>query len=75
MPWAKNSFAEMDDKNLLEKSLSSGQSLCFFPEGTSTDGMDVKPFKSSLFSESVYKKLILFSKAFEDYPEKDIVRI
>ncbi len=34
----------------LEKLLDSGRSLIVFPEGTSTSGMDVLPFKTSLFS-------------------------
>lgn len=29
--------------------VAGGQLLCFFPEGTSTDGLRVLPFKSSLF--------------------------
>lgn len=30
--------------------IRGGDKLCFFPEGTSTDGLRVLPFKSSLFS-------------------------
>lgn len=37
-------------KTDLEKLLDSGRSLIIFPEGTSTSGMDVLPFKTSLFS-------------------------
>ncbi|MEM8793392.1 MAG: lysophospholipid acyltransferase family protein [Pseudomonadota bacterium] len=35
---------------VLRDRIAAGQLLCFFPEGTSTDGMRVLPFKSSLFS-------------------------
>ena len=34
---------------LLRDRLAAGQRLMFFPEGTSTDGMRVRPFKSTLF--------------------------
>ena len=34
----------------LDERLARGQSLIVFPEGTSTDGRDVRDFKSSLFS-------------------------
>lgn len=35
---------------LLRSRIAHDQLLCFFPEGTSTDGLRVLPFKSSLFS-------------------------
>ncbi|MEM1275908.1 MAG: lysophospholipid acyltransferase family protein [Pseudomonadota bacterium] len=35
---------------VLRDRIDAGQLLCFFPEGTSTDGLRVLPFKSSLFS-------------------------
>lgn len=41
----------------LDAMLTQGKDLIIFPEGTSTDGRDVFPFKSSLFS------LVLGSKA------------
>ncbi len=37
-------------KNALDARLNAGESLIIFPEGTSTDGYNVEPFKSSLFS-------------------------
>lgn len=35
---------------VLRSRIAHDQLLCFFPEGTSTDGLRVLPFKSSLFS-------------------------
>jgi len=34
---------------LLQARLAAGQRVLFFPEGTSTDGMRVRPFKTTLF--------------------------
>lgn len=37
-------------EEVLRERIRANQLLCFFPEGTSTDGLRVLPFKSSLFS-------------------------
>lgn len=35
------------------ESLAAGDNLCFFPEGTTTDGTHIKPFKSSLLQAAI----------------------
>lgn len=40
----------LEQKNLFEARLRAGHKLMFFPEGTSTDGLRVLPFKSTLFA-------------------------
>ena len=45
----KRSQAKAQEAILRER-IAADQLLCFFPEGTSTDGLRVLPFKSSLFS-------------------------
>ncbi len=42
--------AAKDQEAELKRRLARGDKLCFFPEGTSTDGLRVLPFRSSLFS-------------------------
>lgn len=38
---------------LASESLMAGDNLCFFPEGTTTDGTHVKPFKGSLLQAAI----------------------
>ncbi len=45
----KRTEAKTQQNQFLER-LTRGDRLCFFPEGTSTDGQMVLPFKSSLFA-------------------------
>lgn len=45
----RRSDAKKQEKQFRER-LDQGHRLCFFPEGTSSDGVRVLPFKSTLFS-------------------------
>ena len=45
----RKSLNALSQKWAIEECLKKGQSIFFFPEGTSTDGSIIKQFKSSLF--------------------------
>lgn len=47
---SRNSRDSRLQKTLFENRLKAGHKLLFFPEGTSTDGRQVLPFKSTLFA-------------------------
>lgn len=44
-------------KNALQSRIEKGDSLIIFPEGTSTNGLQVIPFKSSLFALALLKSV------------------
>ena len=46
----RRSAQALEQKSLFETRLGAGHKLMFFPEGTSTDGLRVLPFKSTLFA-------------------------
>lgn len=46
-----------EQQDLFASRFRRGDTLLFFPEGTSTDGMQVLPFKSTLFSALFHKEL------------------
>ena len=48
----------ISQKNVFVERISQGDKLLFFPEGTSTDGRRVLPFKSSLFA-AFFEKSVL----------------
>lgn len=70
------------EKNALSNMMAAGKSLIIFPEGTSTDGKEVLPFKSSLFSLAYgdYKNLMIqpitleISEVNSQKPEKQDIR-
>ena len=45
----RNAARAREQTNLLRDRLLAGHKLLFFPEGTSTDGLQVLPFKTTLF--------------------------
>ena len=48
-------------------SLQAGDNVCLFPEGTTTDGTEIKPFKSSLFEAAIQANSTVFPIAIR-YP-------
>ncbi len=60
----RKSLNALSQKWAVEECLKKGQSIFFFPEGTSTDGSIIKQFKSSLFEvcySETFKETILGS--------------
>jgi 1-acyl-sn-glycerol-3-phosphate acyltransferase len=53
--------------NSVEQALSQDDCLCFFPEGTTTDGTELKPFKSSLFQAAINANALIWPLAIH-YP-------
>lgn len=46
------------------------ESICIFPEGTSTEGYTVRPFKANLFESAVISKAPVYSLAIEYFDKK-----
>ncbi len=51
-------------------SLLDGDTLCLFPEGTTTDGTEIKPFKSSIIQGAIHANSVIWPIAFR-YTCKD----
>lgn len=47
----------------LTKSLKAGSNVCLFPEGTTTLGNEVKPFKSSLIQAAIQAESVIYPVA------------
>ncbi|MBA3695611.1 MAG: 1-acyl-sn-glycerol-3-phosphate acyltransferase [Methylotenera sp.] len=56
--------------NIAAQSLQAGDNLCLFPEGTTTDGTVMKPFKSSLIQAAIQAKATIWPFAIR-YPRPD----
>lgn len=56
--------------DIAHNSLLNGDNLCFFPEGTTTDGTEIKPFKSSLIQAAILAKSSIWPIAIR-YPNAD----
>ena len=52
------------------RSLLDGDTLCLFPEGTTTDGTEIKPFKSSIIQGAIHANALIWPVAFR-YPRPD----
>jgi 1-acyl-sn-glycerol-3-phosphate acyltransferase len=52
------------------QSLLNGDTLCLFPEGTTTDGTEVKTFKSSIIQGAIHANAVIWPIAIR-YPRKD----
>lgn len=54
--------------NNIEQALARDECLCFFPEGTTTDGTELKPFKSSLLQAAINAQATVWPLAIQ-YPD------
>jgi len=50
------------------------ESICIFPEGTSTDGSSVRPFKANLFESAVISQSTVYSLAIEYFDRRSGLR-
>jgi 1-acyl-sn-glycerol-3-phosphate acyltransferase len=50
------------------------ESICIFPEGTSTDGSSVRPFKANLFESAVISQSPVYSLAIEYFDRRSGLR-
>jgi len=55
---------------ITSSNLINGDNLCLFPEGTTTDGTRLMPFKSSIFQAAIHAKAIIQPIAIR-YPSVD----
>ncbi|MDP2248572.1 MAG: lysophospholipid acyltransferase family protein [Nitrosomonadales bacterium] len=53
-----------------KQALQAGDCICFFPEGTTTDGTEIKPFKGSLLQAAIDTKSNVWPFAIH-YPDAD----
>ena len=56
--------------NTTSRGLLNGDTMCLFPEGTTTEGTEVKPFKSSIIQGAIHAKATIYPVAIR-YPLKD----
>jgi len=56
--------------NVTFQSLQAGDNLCLFPEGTTTDGSEMKSFKSSLIQAAIQARSTIWPVAIR-YPNPD----
>jgi 1-acyl-sn-glycerol-3-phosphate acyltransferase len=50
------------------------ESICIFPEGTSTEGRSVRPFKTNLFESAVISKVPVYTVAIQYFDQNTGLR-
>ncbi len=56
--------------DITSRSLTDGDNLCVFPEGTTTDGTTMMPFKSSIIQAAIHARAMIYPVAIR-YPNPD----